>query len=80
VTYSDPEYLTRQYRDASNLNARIALHERFSTNSYGLPRWIFDNFELQEQASILEAGCGPRTWNASPQDGTSRSRTLRLGW
>jgi ubiquinone/menaquinone biosynthesis C-methylase UbiE len=63
VTYSDPEYLTRQYRDASNLNARIALHERFSTNSYGLPRWIFDNFELQEQASILEVGCGPgRLW------------------
>jgi ubiquinone/menaquinone biosynthesis C-methylase UbiE len=63
VTYSDPEYLTRQYRDASNLNARIALHERFSTNPYGLPRWIFDNFELQEQTSILEVGCGPgRLW------------------
>jgi hypothetical protein len=28
----------RQYRDGSNLNARIALHERFSTNPYGLPR------------------------------------------
>jgi hypothetical protein len=26
VTYSDPEYVTKQYRDASNLNARIALH------------------------------------------------------
>jgi hypothetical protein len=37
VTYSDPEYVTRQYRDASNLEARIALHERFSTNPYGLP-------------------------------------------
>jgi ubiquinone/menaquinone biosynthesis C-methylase UbiE len=49
----------RQYRDASNLNARIALHERFSTNSYGLPHWIFDQFELPEYARILEVGCGP---------------------
>ncbi len=38
MTYSDPEYVTRQYRDASNLKARIALLERFSTNPYGLPR------------------------------------------
>jgi ubiquinone/menaquinone biosynthesis C-methylase UbiE len=63
VTYSDPECVKRQYRDASNLNARIALHERFSTNSYGLPRWIFDQFELPRQSRILEIGCGPgRLW------------------
>ena len=59
MTYSDPEYVTRQYRDASNLEARIALHERFSTNPYGLPRWIFDHFELPDGATILEVGCGP---------------------
>ena len=59
MTYSDPEYVTRQYRDASNLEARIALHERFSTNPYGLPRWIFDHFELPDEATILEVGCGP---------------------
>jgi ubiquinone/menaquinone biosynthesis C-methylase UbiE len=59
VTYSDPEYVTRQYRDASNLEARIALHERFSTNPYGLPCWIIDQFELPDGATILEVGCGP---------------------
>ena len=59
VTYSDPEYVRRQYRNASNLNARIALHERFSTNPYGLPRWIFDQFELPGQSRILEVGSGP---------------------
>jgi uncharacterized protein YqiB (DUF1249 family) len=37
VTYSDPKYEARQYRDASNLEARTARHERFSTNPYGLP-------------------------------------------
>jgi ubiquinone/menaquinone biosynthesis C-methylase UbiE len=59
VTYTDPEFVARQYRDASNLKARIALHERFSTNPYSLPRWIFDHLGLQDEASILEVGCGP---------------------
>jgi ubiquinone/menaquinone biosynthesis C-methylase UbiE len=59
VTYSDPEYVTRQYRDASNLEARIALHERFSTNPYGLRRWILDHLDLPDGAAILEVGCGP---------------------
>jgi ubiquinone/menaquinone biosynthesis C-methylase UbiE len=59
VTYSDPEYVTRQYRDASNLKARIALHERFSTNPYGLPRWILDHLDLPDGSAILEVGCGP---------------------
>lgn len=59
MTHSDPEYVNRQYRDASNLSARIALHERFSTNPQSLPRWIFDQLELPDEASILEVGCGP---------------------
>lgn len=59
MTYQDPEYVKRQYSDASNLNARVALHERFSTNPQGLPRWIFDQFDLPAEASVLEVGCGP---------------------
>ena len=65
MTYSDPEYVTRQYRDAVNLEARITLHERFRTNPYGLPRWIFDQFEIP-------ADCGPLTRTAYPGSGTSR--------
>jgi ubiquinone/menaquinone biosynthesis C-methylase UbiE len=57
---SDREYLlTEQYRDASNLNARIQLHRRFSTNKYGWPRWIFDQIHLPPRSHILELGCGP---------------------
>ncbi len=64
ATKSDREYLLRdQYRDASNLNARIALHVRFGTNAYGWNRWVFDQFALSSQARILELGCGPaRLW------------------
>ena len=50
-----------QYRDASNLGVRIAVHERFSTNPRGFHRWVFDHVDLSEEARILEIGCGPGT-------------------
>lgn len=57
---SDQAYLlSDQYRDASNLNARIRLHERFSVNRYGWHRWVFDQFDLSPTARVLELGCGP---------------------
>jgi ubiquinone/menaquinone biosynthesis C-methylase UbiE len=57
---ADQEYLRdEQYRDASNLNARIQLHARFSTNRYGWFRWLFDQLRLPAQCDILELGCGP---------------------
>ncbi len=65
---SDQAYLlSDQYKNASNLNARITLHKRFSTNQYGWTRWIFDQLlELPEQAHVLEVGAGPGTlWRES---------------
>jgi ubiquinone/menaquinone biosynthesis C-methylase UbiE len=57
---TDREYLLKgQYRDASNLDARSQLHERFSVNRYGWHRWIFDQFLLAPESRILELGCGP---------------------
>ena len=50
--------LEQQYADASNLDARIVLHARFSTNSYGWSRWVFDHLNLPPQARVLEVGCG----------------------
>ncbi len=50
--------LQHQYQNASNLNARISLHARFSLNSYGWHPWVFDQFQLPPNARILELGCG----------------------
>lgn len=50
--------VTEQYRTSSNLEARIRLHERFSTNKYGWHRWVFDQLELPRPARVLELGCG----------------------
>jgi SAM-dependent methyltransferase len=56
---SDQAYLlSDQYQDASNLDARIRLHARFSTNKYGWQRWAFDQFALSPQSRILELGGG----------------------
>jgi ubiquinone/menaquinone biosynthesis C-methylase UbiE len=59
--FTDQEFLKNdQYRDASNLNARMELHCRFSTNLYGWFPWIFDKLEiLPNPARVLELGCGP---------------------
>ncbi|MBN2148460.1 MAG: class I SAM-dependent methyltransferase [Anaerolineales bacterium] len=57
---SNQDYLrSKQYPDASNLRARIALHERFSTNREDWQRWVFDQFDFPRRARLLELGCGP---------------------
>lgn len=82
---SDPQYLKNdQYRDASNLDARASIHQRFSTNSYGWFRWVFDGLvKLPANTRILELGCGngllwkenasriPASWNITLSDFSS---------
>jgi ubiquinone/menaquinone biosynthesis C-methylase UbiE len=59
--FTDQEFLKNdQYRDASNLDARIELHRRFSTNPYGWFPWIFNTLQtLPSPARVLELGSGP---------------------
>src|SRR4051812_24532278 len=60
----DQGYLRgEQYRDSGNLRTRMALHERFSINSFGWHRWVFDHLALASGSRVLELGCGPgRLW------------------
>lgn len=66
---TDSGYLqNEQYRNADNLNARIAIHERFSTNPQGWFPWVWDTLEqLPAKAKVLELGCGSGAmWMACP--------------
>ncbi|MBT3321973.1 MAG: class I SAM-dependent methyltransferase [Anaerolineae bacterium] len=68
--YTDQTYLkTDQYKDASNLDARILLHERFSENKQGWASWIFDTYEkLPSSAKVLELGSGSAfIWTTCPE-------------
>jgi len=55
---SDPRYVSNQYRDGKNLNARIRLHQEFSTNKYGWQRWLFEQIKIAPNSRVLELGCG----------------------
>ena len=58
--------LERQYKDASRLNARIALHARFSTNPEPWWGWVLRMMHLPADARILETGTGPADfWRAN---------------
>ncbi len=47
-----------QYQDSTNLNARISIHSKYSTNKMGFGNWIVSNYSINEGMRILELGCG----------------------
>lgn len=58
--FQDKAFLsTQQYQDSSNLDARAALHRRFSTAETEWNSWVFDHVNLQPGEWVLECGCGP---------------------
>jgi ubiquinone/menaquinone biosynthesis C-methylase UbiE len=62
----DPEYLrTQQYGTGANLSARIALHQRFTTDEVPFSDWLFDRMALPSEGRIIELGCGTGSlWRA----------------
>jgi len=56
---TDQSYLRQnQYRTGANLDARILIHQRFSTNTYGWFRWVYEHLPIQSGDHLLEIGCG----------------------
>ncbi len=50
--------LASQYRNSTNLSARIDLHDRFSVNRQGWFPWLFSLLPLRDGMHVLEVGCG----------------------
>lgn len=53
--------LKTQYQNASNISARIRLHEMYSQNQTGWFPWIYHNCKITDGIRILEIGCGDGT-------------------
>lgn len=50
--------IIEQYKNAKNLNDRIRLHEKYSTNKQGWFNWLFNQIDFSRVNRLLELGCG----------------------
>lgn len=50
--------IEKQYQTAKNLNTRISIHEKYSTNRQPFGEWIMSHYVILPNYRILELGCG----------------------
>ncbi len=50
--------IEKQYKNADNLNTRISIHDKYSTNKVPFGDWIVSHYEIASGAKVLELGCG----------------------
>ena len=48
----------KQYKTANNLNTRISIHHKYSTNQQSYGDWIYENYAFSSGFKVLELGCG----------------------
>lgn len=58
TTMNQYKAVQEQYKTADNLNTRISIHEKYSTNKTGFGNWIFSHYNFPAGSNILELGCG----------------------
>lgn len=57
-TINNQKEVKEQYANAGNLNTRISIHQKYSTNKMGFGNWIFSNYKISQGMKVLELGCG----------------------
>lgn len=50
--------LVEQYKNSTNINIRVQLHQKYAANPEGWFSWIFRHLDLQSGERVLEIGCG----------------------
>ena len=50
--------LLEQYKNSTNINIRIKLHEKYSINPIHWFEWMFSQYHLDNGMKVLEIGCG----------------------
>ena len=49
--------MVEQYKNASNLDIRIGLHQKYSQNPQPWFEWIYEQLNLKEKDKVLELRC-----------------------
>lgn len=75
---NETAYVKQQYATNANLDARIALHQKFSTASEHFHDWLFNRVQLLENSLLLEIGCGSGALWQHVQHRVPRDWTLVL--
>ncbi|WP_295566340.1 methyltransferase domain-containing protein [uncultured Holdemanella sp.] len=61
--------IIEQYKNTKNLNDRILLHEKYSTNKQGWFSWLFEKIDFSRINRLLELGCGNgKLWQENKMD------------
>ena len=61
---NDKSAVEKQYANADGLNARIALHQKYSVNPEPYDDWIASHYQIRPGERVLELGCGTGSiWN-----------------
>ena len=47
-----------QYQTSQNLDTRISIHDKYSTNKQPFANWIMSHYKITPGAKVLELGCG----------------------
>ena len=55
---NDKDIVKNQYKNATNLNTRISIHDKYSVNKQGFGNWIVSNYQITKGMRVLELGCG----------------------
>jgi ubiquinone/menaquinone biosynthesis C-methylase UbiE len=55
---TDAKTVQEQYSSSRNLDIRISIHSKYSTNKQGFGNWIFEHYKFFDGCRILELGCG----------------------
>ena len=55
---NDAATVKKQYATSTNLNKRISIHDKYSTNKQGFGNWIASHYDIRGGMSVLELGCG----------------------
>lgn len=58
IAMNHKESVQNQYQNASNLNTRISIHDKYSVNKQGFGNWLASNYDIEDGMRVLELGCG----------------------